>query len=51
LGEVIGVGNFGKVFKAYNTKAKRHCALKVLLKESVAQMKQSDHIISEKEVL
>jgi len=36
MGEVVGIGNFGKVFKAYNTKAKRRCALKVLLKESVA---------------
>mmetsp|Transcript_1238 Transcript_1238/g.1430 ORF Transcript_1238/g.1430 Transcript_1238/m.1430 type:complete len:89 (+) Transcript_1238:3460-3726(+) len=34
--QVIGIGNFGKVFQAYNTKDHRQCALKVLKKESVA---------------
>jgi hypothetical protein len=29
----------------------RECALKILLKESVLQMKQVDHIISEREIL
>ena len=33
--EVIGMGNFGKVQKAYNKKSKRMCALKVISKESV----------------
>ena len=51
LNEVIGIGNFGKVHKAYNHRLKRVCALKVLVKESVAKMKQVEHIISEKEVL
>jgi serine/threonine protein kinase len=48
---VVGIGNFGKVHKAYNNKTKRVVAVKVLLKESVAKMKQVEHIISEKEVL
>jgi len=48
---VIGVGNFGRVHKAYNRRARRPCALKVLRKESVAQMKHVDHIINELEVL
>lgn len=47
----MGIGNFGKVYKANNKKERRNCALKVLLKESVARMKQADHIISEREVL
>ena len=51
LQEVVGIGNFGKVHKAYNNREKRVVALKVLLKESVAKMKQVEHIISEKEVL
>ena len=36
IGEVIGIGNFGKVFKAINKLSNRICALKVLKKESVA---------------
>jgi len=48
---VVGIGNFGKVHKAYNKREKRVCALKVLRKESVAQMKHVDHIINELEVL
>ena len=48
---IIGFGNFGKVHKAYNKRDKRVCALKVLRKESVAQMKHVDHIINELEVL
>ena len=51
LQEVVGIGNFGKVNKAYNKVQKRVVALKVLVKESVAAMKQVEHIISEKEVL
>ena len=51
LYEVIGIGNFGRVHKAYNNKAGRICALKVLRKESVAAMKHVDHIINEREVL
>lgn len=51
LHQIIGIGTFGKVHKAYNRKAERFCALKVLQKESVAKMKQVEHIISEKEVL
>jgi protein kinase A len=47
----VGTGNFGKVHKAFNIKQHRDCALKILLKESVLQMKQVDHIISEREVL
>lgn len=37
--------------KAYNKKENRLCALKVLNKESVAQMKHVEHIINEREVL
>ena len=49
--EIVGIGNFGKVHKAYNNKSNRLCALKVLKKESVAAMKHVDHIINEREVL
>ena len=48
---VVGIGNFGKVHKAYNTRDGRVCALKALRKESVAAMKHVDHIINELEVL
>lgn len=51
LQEVVGTGNFGKVHKAYNNRDKRVCAIKILKKEGVSQMKQVDHIISEREVL
>ena len=51
LQEIVGIGNFGKVHKAYNNRDKRICAIKILKKESVAQMKHVDHIISEREVL
>ena len=49
--EVVGTGCFGLVYKAFNKIENRFCALKVLKKESVAQMKHVDHIINEKEVL
>lgn len=48
---MVGVGNFGKVLRAYNKVEKRFCALKVIEKESIALMKHTDHIISEKNVL
>lgn len=51
LMEIVGIGNFGKVHKAFNKKSNRLCALKVLKKESVAAMKHVDHIINEREVL
>ena len=49
--EVVGIGNFGEVHKAFNKKENRVCALKALRKENVAQMKHVDHIINEREVL
>ena len=49
--ELIGIGNFGKVHKAFNNRDQRVCALKIITKESVAGGKHIDHIISEKEVL
>lgn len=51
LMEIVGIGNFGKVHKAFNKKDNRVCALKVLKKESVAGMKHVDHVINEREVL
>ena len=48
---VVGVGNFGKVHKAYNLREDRVVALKMLVKESVAEMKHVDHVINEREVL
>ena len=48
---VVGVGNFGQVHKAFNKDQQREVALKVLLKESVAEMKHVDHVINEREVL
>ena len=35
LMEVVGIGNFGKVHKAFNKKQNRLCALKVLKKENL----------------
>ena len=49
--ELIGVGNFGKVMKAYNIVRKQLCALKIVRKESIALMKHADHMINELEVL
>jgi hypothetical protein len=51
LMEIVGIGNFGKVHKAYNKRTEKVVALKVLKKESVAAMKHVDHIINEREVL
>ena len=51
IGQLIGAGNFAKVFKAYNSKNERVCALKVISKENIMAMKQVDHIISERQVL
>ena len=39
LQEIIGIGNFGKVHKAYNNRDQHICALKVLVKENVLKMK------------
>ena len=36
--ELVGTGNFGKVHKALNLKQNRECALKIILKESIAKM-------------
>lgn len=49
--ETIGIGNFGRVIKALNKTENKIRALKIVSKESVAYMKQVDHLISEREVL
>ena len=50
--EMVGVGHFGKVYKAINkAEADRPCVLKVLEKESVGQMKHAEHIVQEHDVL
>lgn len=51
LDKVIGIGHFGKVLKAWNKSQKRWVALKVLKKESVAEMSHVEHVINEREVL
>ena len=51
LQEVIGLGNFGKVIKAFNKMTNKLVALKVLNKDNIAQMKHVDHVINEREVL
>jgi serine/threonine protein kinase len=51
LGEIIGIGNFGKVYKAWNKKTEKFVALKALIKEGVAGMKHVDHVINEREIL
>ena len=49
--EIVGAGNFGKVYKAYNKRTEKWVALKKLKKESVAVMKHVDHIVNERNVL
>ena len=51
IGQVVGAGNFSKVYKAFNKKSEQWVVLKVLRKESVAAMKHVDHIINERNVL
>ena len=51
MDKMIGAGNFAKVFKAYNNLCGRVCALKVIKKDNLLQMKQVDHVISERQVL
>ena len=51
IGQVVGAGNFAKVYKAFNKKSEEWVVLKVLKKESVAAMKHVDHIINERHVL
>ena len=51
IGQVVGAGNFAKVYKAFNKKSEQWVVLKVLRKESVAAMKHVDHIINERNVL
>ena len=51
MGELIGVGNFARVYKAYNKITQKESALKVLKKESVALMKHVDHILNERQIL
>lgn len=49
--EDVGVGSYGRVVRAFNKREKREVALKILPKENIAQMKHSDHIVNEREVL
>ena len=49
--EEIGIGHFGRIVRAYNKQEERMVALKVLPKVNIARMKQSDHVINEREVL
>ena len=51
LGQVVGAGNFAKVYKSFNKKTQEWVALKVVKKENVAAMKHVDHIINERNVL
>jgi len=51
LQEIVGIGSFGKVQKAFNTKQNRVCVLKIIGKEIVPRMKHASHLISEHEVL
>ena len=37
--------------RAYNKREEREIALKILPKENIAQMKHSDHVVNEREVL
>ena len=36
LHEVVGIGNFGKVMRAFNRLEQRECALKILQKDNIA---------------
>ena len=51
LHEQVGIGNFGRVIRAYNSRREREVALKILPKENIAQMKHSDHVVNERESL
>ena len=51
MGDLIGVGNFARVYKAFNKITQKESALKVLKKESVALMKHVDHILNERGIL
>lgn len=49
--ENIGIGNFGRVVKAFNESENRWCALKILQKDTIRQMKHVEHVIYERENL
>ena len=51
LHEQVGIGNFGRVIRAFNSRREREVALKILPKENIAQMKHSDHVVNERESL
>ena len=51
LHEVIGFGGYAQVMRAFNRKSKRMVALKVLPKHKIVEMKHTDHVINEREVL
>ena len=44
--EKIGTGGFGKVFKAYDKKNHRNCALKIFDKKWIYDSNEKDHIIN-----
>lgn len=49
--EDLGIGNFGRVVKALNKIENRWCALKILQKDTIRQMKHVEHVIYERENL
>ena len=49
--QIVGAGNFAKVYKSFNKKTQEWVVLKVVKKENVAAMKHVDHIINERNVL
>lgn len=51
MGQIVGAGNFAKVYKSFNKKTLEWVVLKVVKKENVAAMKHVDHIINERNVL
>lgn len=51
MGQIVGAGNFSKVYKSFNKKTLEWVVLKVVKKENVAAMKHVDHIINERNVL